>query len=137
MKKKVWLLIVIGLLMVIGIGGKVFLDNQEDKEVQSNQQNAAEKIETEKMSVEALKNTFADIKSIEFEKSVFNEMTGVYAMYVKMTNQKNESVSFSFNFWKESRETGGYTVENEEVQVEGVTTNKVQVIYSNKDKDEV
>jgi hypothetical protein len=137
MKKKVWLLIVIGLLLVIGIGGKVFVENQKDKEVQSNQQNAAEKIETEKMSVEAMKNTFADIKAVEFEKSVINEMTGVYAMFVKMTNQKNESVSFSFNFWKESREIGGYTVENEEVQVEGVTTNKVQVIYSNKDEGEV
>ena len=137
MNNKIWLFVVIGLLLMIGIGGKVFIDSQKDKEVQSNQQNAAEKIESEKMSVEALKNTFADIKSVEFEKSVFNEMTGVYAMYVKMTNQKNESVSFSFNFWEKSRETGGYTVENEEVQVEGVTTNKVQVIYSNKDEGEV
>ena len=122
---------------MIGVGGKVFMDNQKDREVQSKKQNVAEKIETEKMSVEALKNTFADIKSVEFEKSVLNEMTGVYAMYVKMTNQNNETVSFSFNFWKESRETGGHTVENEEVQVEGVTTNKTQVIYSNKEKGEV
>ena len=137
MKKKVCLFIVIGLLIVIGIGGKVVMDNQKDKKLQSNQQNEAEEIEIEKMSVQALKNTFADIKSVEFEKSVFNEMTGAYAMYVIMTNQKNESVSFSFNFWKESRETGGYTVENEEVQVEGVTTNKVRVIYSNKDEGEV
>ena len=137
MNRKIWLFVVLGLLIVIGIVGKVFMDNQKDKEVQSNQQNAAEKIETEKMSVEVLKNTFADIKSVEFEKSVFNEKTGVYAMFVKMTNQKNESVSFSFNFWEESREIGGYTVENEEVQVEGVTTNKVRVIYSNGDDGEV
>jgi hypothetical protein len=137
MNNKIWLFVVIGLLLMIGIGGKVFIDNQKDKETQRNQQNAAEKIETEKMSVEALKNTFADLKSVEFEKSVFNEITGVYAMFVKMTNQKNESVSFSFNYRKESRETDGYTVENEEVQVEGVTTNKVHVIYSNKDEGEV
>lgn len=49
---------------------------------------------------------------------------------------KNESVSFSFNFWKKSRETGGYTLENEVVEVGGVTTNKVLVIYSNKDEGE-
>lgn len=113
------------------------MDNQKEKEETRERKVEAEIIEVERMSVEALKDTFADIKSVEFEKSVFNEMTGAYAMYVKMKNQKNESVSFSFNFWKESRETGGYTVENEKVQVEGVTTNKVQVIYSNKDEGEV
>ncbi|MBO1915074.1 hypothetical protein J4G37_60885, partial [Microvirga sp. 3-52] len=90
MNKK--LLIIFGLLIVIGIGGKVVMDNQKDAKVQSNVQPTAEKIETEKLAVEALKNTFADIKSIEFEESVLNEMTGVYAMYVKMRNQSNESV---------------------------------------------
>jgi hypothetical protein len=137
MKEKVWLFIVIGLLIVIGISGKVFVDNQRDREVTREQEVEGDKIEAERMSVLALKNTFADIKSVEFKKSVFNEKTGVYAMYIKMTNQKNESVSFSFNFRKESRETGGYTVENEEVQVEGVTTNKVRVIFSDKVEEEV
>ena len=55
MKKKVWLLIVIGFLVVIGIGGKVFMDNQKDREVTREQKVEAEKIEAERMSVVALK----------------------------------------------------------------------------------
>ena len=33
MNNKIWLFVVIGLLLMIGIGGKVFIDNQKDKEV--------------------------------------------------------------------------------------------------------
>ena len=137
MNNKIWLFVVIGLLIVIGIGGKVFMDNQKDKEVMSNQQNAAEKIETEKMSVVALKNRYADIQSVEFEKSVYDEKTGSYGMFIKMTNQKNESVNFSYSFSKESGKIGLNVVKDREVQVRGVTTNKVRVIYSNKDEGEV
>ncbi|QUW23898.1 hypothetical protein JSQ81_05820 [Sporosarcina sp. Marseille-Q4063] len=97
-----------------------------------------QKIEAERLSVIALKNTFADIQSVEFEKTAYNTMTGSYRMFVKMTNQKNESVNFSFSFSKESHsETGGYVVVDEEVQVEGVTTNTVKVIFSNKVEGEV
>ena len=137
MNNKIRLFVFIVLLIMIGISGKVFMDKQKDKEVQSNQQNAAEKIETEKMSVEALKNRYADIQSVEFEKSVYDEMTGSYGMFIKMTNQKNESVSFSYSFWKESGEIGLNVVKDRGVQVKGVTTNKVRVIYSNKDEGEV
>jgi hypothetical protein len=45
MKKKVWLFIVIGLLLTIGIGGKLFLDKQKDREVTREQ-----KVEAERMS---------------------------------------------------------------------------------------
>jgi hypothetical protein len=137
MKKKVWLLIVIGLLLVIGIAGKVVMDNQRDSELTREQKVEEELIETERMSVVALKNRYADIQSVEFEKSVYDEMTGSYGMFIKMTNQKNESVSFRFSFWKESGEIGLNVVKDREVQVKGVTTNKVRVIYSNKDEDEV
>ncbi|MBO1913751.1 hypothetical protein J4G37_54170, partial [Microvirga sp. 3-52] len=67
MKNKVWLFIVIGLLIAIGIGGKTFVDNQR------NQKAEEALIEAERMSVVALKNTFADIKSVEFEKSQYNK----------------------------------------------------------------
>ncbi|TXL62542.1 hypothetical protein FHP05_12105 [Cerasibacillus terrae] len=130
MKKK-WVFLVIGLLLIIGIGGKIFMDQKEaEKEV--------EKIEAERMSVEALKNTFADIKSVEFEKSGYNVMTGSYRMFVKMTNQEGKSVRFSYSYEKSTPyETGGYMLKDEEVQIEGITTNKVQVIYSNKVEGEV
>ena len=52
------------------------------------------------MSVEALKNTFADIKSVEFEKSVFNEITGAYAMYVKRPIKKTNQLVFRLIFGK-------------------------------------
>lgn len=112
--------------------------NQKDKDDTREQKVEAELIEAERMSIVALKYTFADISSLEFENTASNEMTGSYRIFVKMTNQKSESVNFSFSFEKESTsETGGYVVADEEIQVEGVTTNKVQVIFSNKDEDEV
>ena len=129
MKKK-WVFIVIGLLLVVGIGGKVYMDKKEERK-------EVEKIEAERMSVVALKNKYADIKSVEFEKSGYDEMTGAYAMFVIMTNQKNESVKFSFTFWKEREEIGSAGVKDREVQVKGVTTNEVRVIYSNRDEGEV
>ncbi|QUW23005.1 hypothetical protein JSQ81_05390 [Sporosarcina sp. Marseille-Q4063] len=137
MNKKNWLFVVIGLLLMIGIGGKVFMDNQRDKEEIKVQKAEEGSIEAERMSVVALKNRYADIKSVEFEKSVYDEMTGSYGMFIKMTNQKNESVSFSYSFWKKSGKIGLNVVKDREVQVRGVTTNKVRVIYSNKDEGEV
>ncbi|TXL62546.1 hypothetical protein FHP05_12125 [Cerasibacillus terrae] len=129
MKKK-WVFIVIGLLLVVGIGGKVYMDKKEERK-------EAEKIEAERMSVEALKNTFADIKSIEIEKSGFDKKTGSFDVFVKMTNQKNESVNFGYNFWISEENLGAIIIEDAEVQVDGLTTNKVHVIYSNKEEDEV
>src|SRR5699024_423924 len=73
------------------IDGWGVIDKKEERK-------EAEKIEAERMSVEALKNTFADIKSVEFEKSRYNVMTGYYGMNVKMTNIKGECVSFGFMF---------------------------------------
>jgi sporulation-control protein spo0M len=135
MKKKVKVSIVIGVVLIIAISGKAYIDLQNEKhEVRVEEQ----KIEAERISVIALKNTFADIRSVEFEMTAYNTMTGSYRMFVKMTNQKNESVNFSFSFSKKSPgEIGAYVVEDEEIQVEGVTTNKVQVIFSNKVEGEV
>ncbi len=137
MKTKKWLFVVIALLLIVGVGGKVFMDKQKKQEMKEQQEIETNKIEAERMSVVALKETFADIKSVEFEKSVYNEMTGSYSFHIKMTNSFNKSVSFTYSFWLESREIGGYGIEDKEVQSEGVTTNMVRVIYSNKDEGEV
>jgi len=127
-KKWMGVISVLLLAVVIAVGGKVYMDEQKE----------AKKIEAERMSVEALKNTFADIKSVEFKKSAYNRMTGSYRMFVQMTNQSGKSVEFSFSYSKKTPEqTGGYMLENEELQVEGVTTNKVQVTYSNEKDGEV
>jgi len=132
--KKILMFVIIGFLLivaVIGVGGKIYMDKRAE-------QKEAEKIEAERMSVEALKNTFEDIKSVEFEKSGYNVMTGTYRMFVQMTNQSDEHVQFSYSYSKETpEEIRGYMLENKKVQIKGVTMNKVQVIFSNKEEDEV
>lgn len=100
-------------------------------------QKEAEKIEAERMSVEALKNTFKDIKAVEIEKSNYDNMTGTYSIFVIMTNQSGDSVKFSYGYNKnEPEELNGYIIEDKRVQTKGNTTNTVQVTYSNKEEDE-
>ena len=132
MKKK-WMIVIISLIFIvalIGAGGKMFTDKKAE-------QKEAEKIEAERMSVEALKNTFANIKSVEIEKSGFDIKTGAFDVFVKMTNQKNESVNFSYTYWSNQDELGSIGIINDEVQIDGVTENRIRIIYSNKEEGEV
>lgn len=135
MKKTTWLLIVMGLLIVIGIGGKVFIDNQKEKEEKAEEA----LIEAERMSVAALKNTFADIKSVEFEKSIYNEKTGFYSMILKMTNVDEEFVVFDYMFTtnRPNEIEGWGVIDKEKVQKKGETKSKVKVIYTNGSEEEV
>ena len=89
------------------------------------------------MSVKALKNTFAEIKSIEFEESEYEMMTGSYTFLIKMTNQNDKSVSFMYIYIKGSEEIDSIVIEDEEIQVDGVTADKVHVVYSNKQEGEI
>jgi hypothetical protein len=131
MKKKVWLLIVIGLLLVVGI--KVFMENEKDRAVTKEQKVEAEIIEAERMSVVALKKTFADIRSVEFEESRYNKMTGFYSMIVKMTNVNEEFVVFDYMFTtnRPNEIEGWGVIDKEKVQIKGETKSKVNVIYTN------
>jgi hypothetical protein len=135
MKKKVKVFIVIGLVLIIGISGKVYIDIQKEKyEIRVEKQ----KVEAEKKSVIALKNTFEDIRSVEFEKTAYNTMTGYYSMNVKMTNMDGEFVRFNYSFATNHPNEISWTVVDEErVQKEGKTKNKVDVVYSNSSKGEV
>ncbi len=129
MNKK-WLIVMIALFVVvaiIGVGGKVYMDKRAE----------SEKIEVERMSVEALKNTFADIKSVEIEKSGFDKKTGAFDVFVKVTNQKNASVNFGYTFWIEEKKLGAIIIKDEKVQIDGHTSSKVQVIHSNGEEGEV
>ena len=139
MKNKIWLFVVIGLLLMIGIGGKAFMGNQKDKEVTREQKVEAEIIEAERMSVVALKKTFADIKSVEFEKSRYNKMTGFYSMIVKMTNGDEEFVEFDYKFTtnKPNEIEGWGVVDKEKFQKKGETESKVKVIYTDGSEEEV
>ncbi|HLR24048.1 MAG TPA: hypothetical protein VK100_10090 [Pseudogracilibacillus sp.] len=132
MNKK-WMVVIISLLLLvvlIGVGGKMYMDKRA-------KQKEDEKIEIERKSVEALKERYANIKTVEIEKTAYNKMTGAYSLYVKMTNDKSESVNFSYTFWEKREEIGAAGLENEEVQVKGVTKDKVRVIYSNNKEEDV
>lgn len=133
MNKK-WLYVLIGLFLtiIISIGGKVYMDNREN-------QKEADMIEAERLSVQALKNTFADIQAVEFDKSSYNNITGYYSMNVKMTNREEESVQFSFMFTtNQPDEIDGWVVKDKKnVQKEGETTDEVKVIFSNGSKGEI
>lgn len=132
MNKK-WMVVIISLLLLvvlIGVGGKMYMDKRA-------KQKKDEKIEIERKSVEALKERYANIKTVEIEKTAYNKMTGAYSLYVKMTNDKSESVNFSYTFWEKREEIGAAGLENEEVQVKGVTKDKVRVIYSNNKEEDV
>jgi hypothetical protein len=137
MKKKVWLLIVIGLLLVVGI--KVFMENEKDRAITKEQKVEVEIIEAERMSVVALKKTFADIRSVEFEESRYNTMTGLYSMIVKMTNVDEEFVVFDYMFTtnKPDEIEGWGVIDKEKVQIKGETKSKVNVIYTNGSEEEV
>ena len=85
-------------IIILGIGGKVYMDKREV-------QRQKDLLAVEKQSVKVLKNTFADIKEVKIEKSARNEMTGSYRIVILMTNKQDQSIYFSYSFWKESRTT--------------------------------
>ncbi|EGP4933872.1 hypothetical protein Q3F40_05175 [Enterococcus faecium] len=123
-KKRRKTIVIILTILTIGIGGKFYMDKREAQRQQ-------DLLAVEKQSVKVLKNTFADIKEVKIEKSARNEMTGAYRMFVTMINNHDESVYFTFGFWKERNELGDYGVENKSIQKEGITVNKIRVIFSN------
>ncbi|WP_071868163.1 hypothetical protein, partial [Enterococcus moraviensis] len=92
---------------------------------------------TERESAIVLKQTFANIKSVEFKKTSYNKMTGAYRMFVKLITSDNEAVEFTYSFWKERDEIGSYGIENRNAQVKGVTTKKIIVHYSNREEDKL
>lgn len=131
LKKK--LLIVIGIMVLLGIGGKMYIDHQKVK-VQKAEE---EKVEAERLSVVALKETFVDIKSVVFKKSGYNKMTGSYNMIVEMTNIDQESVEFDYLFRTNTPEkiSGWRIVDKDGVQKKGKTKTDVQVTYSNDEQE--
>lgn len=126
------MLIVFGIIavIIIGVGGKVYMDKREEKKEQ-------DLLAVEKQSVKALKNTFADISEVDIERTGYNGMTGSYRMLVSMKNNEGKKVDFDYGFVKDSGEIGDYGVEDRNVQVKGITKNKIKVIYSNGEGEEL
>ena len=118
------------LIVILGIGGKVYMDKREAQKQQ-------DLLAVEKQSVKVLKNTFADIKEVKIEQFEKNDMTGIYEALITMTNTEGKSVYFDYSFTKESNEIDGYGVENEEVQKEGITVDEIIVIYTDGSEEKV
>ena len=123
-------IVVVMCLILVFIGGKVFMEKREEKKEQ-------ELLSVEKQSVEVLKNTFENIKEVKIDRTGYNSMTGSYRMFVTMTNLENKSVYFSYGFVKDSGEIGSYGIEDRSVQVKGITKGKVKTIYSNGQGEEI
>ncbi len=102
---------------------------------------AQELLLAEKESVQALKNTFVNIAEVKIERTVRSPWYSLgYTMFATMTNTKGQSVSFEYNFERldyEIDKIDSYGIEDRSVQVKGITTTKVKVIYSNGKEDYV
>ena len=101
-------------------------------------QKEADLIEAERMSVIALKNTFQDIKSVEFLYTSYEPIPDVYFTTVRMSNNEGKTAEFGYSFFK-SRDkiTSFEVVDKNGVQTKGETTEKVQITYSNGEKEEI
>ena len=136
-KKIILLVITVFIGLGLGIGGKMYMDQQAEDKAKEEQKNL---LETERESAIVLKQTFADIKSIEFTDSSGPDRqtgTGAYYMYITLTNNLGESLSFDFIYWKEQHSIGSYILEDENIQKKGTTTNTVSVKYTNGKEEEI
>src|SRR5699024_11493449 len=99
--------------------------------------NETEKIKIKKKSIEAIKQRYANIKSVIIKDSKIDKKTGAFDVNVLMTNQENESVDFTYTYWTGGQDFGLDLLVDEEEQIRGKTTNTIQVIYSNDEEDEI
>lgn len=130
MKKK-WLYLVIIMIVIIGIGGNFYMKkNVEQKE--------QELIDIEKELIVALKNTFADVKSVKIEEnSGKHKQTGSYRIFVNMENLENESVTFSIIYVTGEKTLDNYVLADETIQKEGETLTSISVSYSDGKEEEL
>ncbi len=77
MKTKKWLFVVIVLLLIVGVGGKVFMDEKyAKKEVEIGKKKISQyKINEEEIVMDVLA-TYKEVKTIEFVDVGENELTG-------------------------------------------------------------
>lgn len=104
------------------------MDHLTDEQVKEEQKNL---LSIERDSIVALKNTFSDVSFVKIEHNNGpNNMTGSYQIIFLMKNNLDTEVEFDAIYVKGETELKNYGVEDEEVQKEGKTINKVNVIYS-------
>lgn len=122
-------IIVIIVFIIGGMGGKTYMDNKEEKEDQ-------QLIEWEKVAAQKMKNNFANVKTIKFNKdSIYkNKMSGYTRINVDIVTTRNQKLNIdtSLPYQKDLDEVGSYVGDLPE---KGKTITKVEVIYSNNEKE--
>src|SRR5690625_116910 len=95
MKRRTWLFILIGLVIIVGIGGKVYMDHQREIS-EDNEEN--EKIQIAQQNIALyLVQHYKDVNKIEF--SELNEVEGIGydAWSVSVDVNDEHTISFSMN----------------------------------------
>lgn len=134
MSKRITIILGIMTIVIIGVGGKIYMDTRSKED---NIHKNTDIYESEKNAALAIKNTFSEIKSIEFSETIYNSTADSYNMIVKMTTIEGTSVKFSIGFMNKDTELQDYGIENRDIQKEGETKSDVFVTYSNGVKGEV
>lgn len=124
MKKYIVWLVSLIVILILGIFGGMYMNTKEEHKEQ-------DLISIERQSIVALKNTFTDISEVEIEKSVYDEKTGTYGIYVVMTNNQNNSLRFMYNFEKKGDVVYGFVIKDKNIQKRGNTKDKINVKFSN------
>src|SRR5690625_4258097 len=95
MKRKTWLLIIIGLVIIVGIGGKVYMDHQREIS-KDNEEN--EKIQIVQQNIALyLVQHYQDVNKIEFRELNEVEGIGYDAWSVSVDVNDDHTISFSID----------------------------------------
>ena len=103
-----------------------------------NDKSDAQTHQVETATTVAIKNYFANIKTVEVHHTSYNAMIGTYAVDVTMVNTRGIIMRYTTDHSpSEPNVVDGWDVEDEKGQREGKTTTPVHVTYSDGTRGEV
>ena len=106
--------------------------------VHMNDKSAAEIHQVETATTVAIKNRFANIRSVEIHSTTYDAMTGTYGLDITATNIKGTSMRFiAEHSPSDPNSVGGWHYTDYIQQQVGKTTTPVRVTYSDGTKGEV
>lgn len=136
MKRKRWMILICSVLFTVCVG-TLYLTIQKNIDEQKIIE-THKSVEAQRMSVVRLKETFAGIESVKFNKADYNSLIEAYMMEVTLNCQEGGHIPIKyFNYWGKSQVIGGFTMGPDRNQDAGVTLKKVKVTYFNGDEGEV
>ncbi|MGC6767530.1 hypothetical protein [Enterococcus sp. LJL51] len=128
MNKKIIVSIIVVLVLILSIGGGFYVVKQKEKEAQI--------VEWEKVVAKQIKNTFADVKEVHFsEMTSENSISGMTGVSVNIVTDK-DSMELSVTLPPD--------IENSTLRSyvgiapqKGVTENRIKVIYTDGNEEEI